>query len=111
MTRDKDLIQKLFKIAEKQQQIITKLAQQLEPQPLHVAPKHPELHPAQAVLNALPPNVAASLDNLVATRDVLEAYFKPGMASQQSLDAIVRTVQQLLSKGKLPFAYKVRHVG
>lgn len=111
MAHDKELIQKLFKIAEKQQQIITKLAQQLAPEPLHVAPKHPELHPAQVVLNALPPNVAASLDNLVATRDVLEAYFKPGMASQQSLDVIVRTVQQLLAKGKLPFAYKIRHAG
>jgi hypothetical protein len=106
-----DITKKLLSIVAKQQQIITKLAQRLEPAPQRIEPKHPELHVAQVVLNALPPEVAATLENLIATRDVLDVYFRPGKASQVALNAITKTVQQLLAKGALPFAYKVRAAG
>lgn len=111
MANDKELIQKLLKIAEKQQQIITKLAQAVEPAPQKYAPKHPELHVAQLVMNSLPHPLAATVQDLVATRDILEVYFRPGMASQQALDGITRVVQGLSTKGMLPFAFKVKAAG
>ena len=112
MANDKDLIQKLLKIAEKQQQIITKMAQTMKPalEPQKIEPKHPELHVAQLVLNNLPPAAAATVESIVPKADTLEVYFKPEKASQQTLDTITYTVQRLLSKGKLPFAYKVKYV-
>lgn len=112
MANDKELIQKLLKIAEKQQQIITKLAQvAAEPAPQKYAPKHPELHVAQLVMNSLPHPLAATVQDLVATRDILEVYFRPGMASQQALDGITKVVQGLSVKGMLPFAFKVKAAG
>ena len=110
MAHDKELIQKLLKIAEKQQQIITKMAQKLTPDPQKIEPKHPELHVAQLVMNSLPHPAAATVESLVPKADTLEVYFRPGQASQQALDTITYTVQHLLTKGKLPFAYKVKYV-
>jgi len=105
-----DILKKLLVIAEKQQKILTKLAQRVEPPPQRIEPKHPELHVAQLVMNSLPPAIVATVQDLVAKADTLEVYFKPGKASQIALDGVVRTVQQLLAKGALPFAYKVKAV-
>jgi hypothetical protein len=106
-----DITKQLLKIVKKQQEIITKIAQRVEPPPQKIEPQHPELHVAQLVMDSLPAPTARAVQDLVAKADILEVYFKPGMATQQSLDAITRVVQQLGSKGKLPFAYKVRYVG
>lgn len=104
-----EITKKLLNIVAKQQEIITKLAQRLEPAPQKLEPAHPDLRVEDLVMKSLPANIAHTVNYVLAKGDTLEVHFKPGMASQPALDAVVRVVQQLGSKGKLPFAYKVRY--
>lgn len=106
-----DITKRLLQIVEKQQTIITKMAQRLEPAPQKIEPGHPELRVEELVMKSLPASVSQAVAYILPKADTLEVHFKPGMASQQALDAVVKTVQQLGAKGKLPFAYKVRYTG
>lgn len=103
---EKKVIEQLVKIAEKQQKIINKLAQQL-PQSLP-APAHPELHAGKVVMDALPGNVKSLIKDITPKGDALAVSFS-GAPNQGALDAVTQTVQKLLNAKPpiLPFAYKV----
>ena len=95
----KKVIETLVKIAEKQQKIIQKLveAQSLTPQKME--PSHAPKHPAQAILEALPPNVRALLTgSQVEVHDkAVTALVKPGQ-SDQTLDSVQKSVQATVSQ-------------
>src|SRR5271155_2791612 len=93
-SKEKLIIQKLFKIAQNQQKIITKLAQQqvTAPQSLPQGAA-PTTHEAQAITQALPQNVRPSIAHIeVHGGDVLVS-FKPG----QDSDAVFNAVQQVVT--------------
>lgn len=112
MANEKELIAKLFKIAEKQQRIITKLAQVL-PNELH--PDAPTKTEAMAILNALPPQIRSVVDALEVhpgpdANDV-KVRFIAGKSSPQAFSTIQRVVQDLQSKNVLSGqSYKITEV-
>ena len=106
----KKIIQTLIKIAENQQKIIEKLAQQLPPQTLSVG--DPTKKDAAAILHALPPTVKP----LVATVEVhgsdVMVQFHPGQDSDQAFQAVVNTVNSLQRNNVLVGKnYQVKSVG
>lgn len=111
----KKIIEQLVKIAEKQQKLINKLAQQrlgdpgAPPPPQSLpTPPHPNLDVGKTVLDALPPQVKPAIKALIPKGDTLEVSFA-GAPNQAALDAVTHTVQKLLNAKPpiLPFAYKV----
>jgi hypothetical protein len=94
-SKEKLIIQKLFRIAQNQQKIITKLAQQQVSVPPQSLPQAagPNTHEAQAITQALPQNVRPSIAHIeVHGGDVLVS-FRPG----QDSDAAFNTVQQVVT--------------
>jgi hypothetical protein len=103
MATDKEIIQQLVKIAEKQQRIINKLAQGLGPQgaPALVMPEanQPNLRPAETLIKALP----AALKPGKGVIDVVEVHgnevhvrFSPGKDSNNAFNALMAVVQKTL---------------
>lgn len=105
MATDKEIIQQLVKIAEKQQKIINKLAQGLGPQgaPALVMPgaNHPNLRPAETLINALPPQLKPG-KGIVEVVEVplngseVHVRFAPGKDNDASFNAIMSVVQKVL---------------
>jgi len=111
MANDKELIKKLFAIAEKQQKIITKLAQALpastDPPPQHLDPVKIQKRPAKAVLDALPAATRNAIVNLEEHGDEMWIRFKPGQTTQRNYDIVLKTMQDLSDKNVLQRAYKL----
>lgn len=136
---DKDVLKKLLKIAEKQQKIITKLAQQVNgPVPIETphsfypehpkapplapvepgTPVHPNTREAETILASLPPQVAPMVQVLEVhpSKDPtfdgeVRVRFVPGKASDQAFNAVQKTVQNLVNRNLLPGAnYNVKEV-
>jgi hypothetical protein len=112
MADDKELIKKLFKIAENQQKIITKLAQTL---PNKLEPGSPTKKEALSILSALPPAVRAVVDQLEvhqgADANDVRVRFVAGKSSPQAFNAIQKTVQDLQTKNVLAgLSYKITEV-
>lgn len=112
-TKEKLIIQKLFKIAQNQQKIISKLAQQ-QAQPLAQSLPQataPTTHEAQAIQQALPANVKPVVAHLeVKGGDVL-VRFKPGQDSDMAFNAIQQTVTSLQQQNILQQpSYNVKQV-
>lgn len=103
-TKDKLIIQKLFKIAQNQQKIISKLAQQqVSAPPAQSLPQGtaPTTHEAQAITQALPANVKPVVAHLeVRGGDVL-VRFKPGQDSDMAFNAIQQVVTNLQQQNVL----------
>lgn len=113
----KKIIQKLVALAEKQQKIITKLAQAVpaaqtgpELAPQHLDPNKPNLRPAEAVLNALSPNTRKTVVNLEEHGSDMMVGFAPGQKTQQNYDAVLATLQKLTNQGVLQRAYNLKAV-
>jgi len=96
-SKEKLIIQKLFRIAQNQQKIITKLAQQqVSVSPAQSLPQGqaPTTHEAQAIIQALPQNVKTAIASIeVHGSDVL-VRFKPN----QDSDAAFNVVQQVVTR-------------
>ena len=105
-----DTLKKLFAIVQKQQQIIEKMAQQAQIPPTKLEPAKVEFHPEAVVKQHLAPAVANSIYSLKVQGNTLWVSFKSGMATQANFDAVLKTVQQLVNKNLLPFAYEVKAV-
>lgn len=103
MATDKEIIQQLIKIAQKQQNIINKLAQGLGPQgaPALVMPgaNQPNLRPAETLINALPPQLKPG-KGVVEVVEVhgseVHVRFAPGKDNDASFNAIMAVVQKVL---------------
>lgn len=112
-SKDKLIIEKLFKIAQNQQKIITKLAQQQVAVPPQSLPHGatPTTHESQAILQALPANVKAVIANIeVHGGDVL-VRFKPGQDSDAAFNAVQQAVTSLQQQNVLQFPhYNVKQV-
>lgn len=103
MATDKEIIQQLVKIAEKQQKILNRLAQGLGPggAPALVMPSanQPDLRPAETLISALP----AQLKPGKGIVDVVEVHgnevhvrFAPGKDSDAGFKALMAVVQKTL---------------
>lgn len=102
------------KMIEKQQKQIDKLAQLSSQQlsPMRLEPVRPQLHGGDLVLSHLPKNVQDSVETIMAhdASKEMRVKFKPGHTSPGAFNAIVQTVQKLVSSNQLPFAYTVKVV-
>lgn len=116
---DKEVLKKLLKIAENQQKIITKLAQQVNgPAQEFSAPVHPNTREAETILASLPPQVSPLVETLEVhpsndgTFDgEVRVKFAPGKASDAAFKAIQKTVENLVNRNMLPGAtYAVKQV-
>lgn len=109
MSNEKLIIQKLVALATKQQKILEKLAQVNPPPPAQSLPEpaHPNLRPAQTLLNALPPNAKKSITNIEEHGSEMRVQFAPGQRNQANYDAVLKTLQQLTSQNVIQKAYQV----
>lgn len=131
----KKVIEKLIKIAQKQQKIIEKLAQDgtrpveftvgdapanLGQAPAAAPNPNPpatNLKPSTApktakrtIWEALPHNVQAALFDLREAGNEMHVRFKPGQQTQANYDAVLKTMQDLTNKNMLQHAYSLKVV-
>ncbi len=119
MTNEKAVIQKLLKIAESQQKIITKLAQGYQAPAQKVEPKlPPHGSESNAVLTALPEAVRLMVNRLEVHPGLgmgqpgdVKVQFKPGKSSSDAFATVQKTVEQLQNSNVLPLKnYKVEEI-
>ena len=104
----KKVIEQLVKIAEKQQKIINKLAQEM---PQALQPQSTQKRPAEAILAALPPNVKAGVEILEVHGEEVRLRLKPGGNQQAVYDGVMKTVTDLQNSNVLSGAsYTVKVV-
>lgn len=109
----KKVIAKLIKIAESQQKIINKLAEDLAPagQPTgaeHFDPNKAQKQAARAVINALPPGFfQQKLVNIEEHGDDMKVIFKPGQKTQANYDVVFNTMKELTRTGVLSRGYNI----
>lgn len=109
MTDNNETLKKLLAIVQKQQKVIEKMAQ-MQLQPQKVEPIAPSMHPEEVIKQHLPSVVNNAIYSLKPQGNVLWVSFKQGMASQAAFDTLLKTVQNLVNKNLLPFAYQVKAV-
>lgn len=95
----KKIIQALIKIADNQQKIIQKLAQQVAQQTLSAG--DPTKKDAAAILHALPANVKPTVATVEVHGNDVMVQFHPGQDSDQAFQAVVNTVNNLQSNNVL----------
>lgn len=106
MTKTAKAIEQLVKIAEKQQKIINKLAQELSAQQFQ--PQVSTKRPAEAILNALPANVRAGVQHLELHGEEVRLAVKPGANAQAVYNGVFKTVTDLQNQNVLQGAsYKI----
>ena|ERR1700722_17322665 len=112
MATDKEIIQQLFKIAQKQQKAINKLAQEAGLVPSNDAPPqsfspspHPTLREADVILQALPTNVKALIAQLEVHGSNVKVLFHPGKNSPAAVQAITNVVNGLQQSNALQFPH------
>jgi hypothetical protein len=116
----KKAFEKLVKIAENQQKIIEKMAQQISdntdmilgdqkapdpvapPPPTNLKATPPPKREADAILAALPPDLKSALKAVEVVGGNVSLKFLPGKATQPNYDAIKAIIQQLQNGNKLP---------
>lgn len=110
----KDIINKLFAIAEKQQKIIMKIAQTVSPftgqmmsPPGSLEPTKTQKDSAGTFLAALPKGVASSAKE--SGSDMLLT-FSPGQKTQKNYDAALATLQKLTNEGAIQQAFNLKVV-
>jgi len=129
----KKVLEKLLKIAENQQKIITKLAQALPPDAAptsgttftpgqsapaprappaqHVKPAQPAKQDLQALVVAENPNLATVVASIAyGEPGQINVSFKAGQATQANYDAVLAAVQKLEAAQKISGGHKVHVV-
>lgn len=108
----KKVLEKLLKIAENQQKVIQKLAQQqMGAMPQNIAPQEATKRDATAILAALPPAVKSAVANLEVHGSDVMVRFQPGKGTDQVFNAILSTVQNLQNSNTLTSKnYQVKEV-
>lgn len=121
----KKVLQLLVRIADKQQKIINKMAQQntdlvvqdkpqaapvnTTPPPTALKPATPsKADPSQALLAALPPNVKATVNNIRVQGPDMHVQFAPGKATQANYDAVMKTLQGLINQRVIEHSYNLK---
>lgn len=121
----KKVLQLLVKIADKQQKIINKMAQQntdlvvhdkpagggtgQQPPPQNLDPaKQTHTDPAQVLLAALPPNVKGTVNSIRVQGPDMHVQFQPGKANQAAYNAIMKTLQSLTNQRAIEHAYNLK---
>ena len=103
----KKMIEKLVKIAESQQKIINKIAQQLPP-PTDLKPAPTQKDAAQVVFDALDPAIKQSIDYMYTRSGDMWIKFKEGQKSQAVYNAVLKTLQKLTNAKKIQQAYALK---
>jgi len=102
----KKVLQQLIKIADNQQKIINKLAQEL---PNRLEPNPTNKEPDQTLFNALPVsvknNVASIKVNEPASQMLVE--FKSGQKTQANYNVVLKTLQDLTESNVIQHAYQL----
>lgn len=104
----KQINERLLKIARNQQEIIKKLAQMVDPEavePPATAPTHPTLREADVILQALPANVKALIDRLEVHGSNVMVAFHPGKNSAAAIQAVQNVVNGLQQQNLLQFPH------
>lgn len=102
------VIEKLFKIAQNQQKIINKLAQEANLAPQHLDPNKAQKQGARALWEGLGPEFTGRvLTNLEEHGDEMWAGFKPGQRTQTNYDAVLNKLQELTNSGTIQRPYKL----
>ncbi len=106
MTQEKEILKKLVAIAENQQKILTKLAQQL---PTKLEPGSPTKKEAESILNELQtkqPGVRAAILQLEVhpgrDANTVKVRFDPKKNTPAVFNALQRTVTDLQKRNVLP---------
>jgi hypothetical protein len=103
----KKVLEQLVRIADKQQKIINKLAQDL---PQHLQPGKVQKAPAKALYDALQPEVKSAISDLAARGTDMLIRFHPGKGTQQVYDAVLSTLQTLTNQNVIQQAYTLKAV-
>lgn len=104
----KKVLQQLVKIADNQQKIINKLAQQMPAIPQNIDPAAAQKTPAKALLDALHPMVRQSVVTVEPHGGDMMVKFQPGKATQENYDAVLHTLQDLTNKNIIQQAYTLK---
>lgn len=118
MSQDKEIIKKLFTVVAKQQQILTKLAQQPMVPPTSLEPKTTTRDEASVIMNALPVNVKSSIARLEAHPSTDPNYYKeirvrfvPGRSTPGTFNVLQQTISNLSKNNSLPGgSYSIKEV-
>lgn len=103
----KEMLKKLIKIAENQQNIINKIAQKLPP-PTDLKPAPTQKDAAQVVFDALDPTTKESVDYMYTRTGDMYIKFKEGKKSQAVYNVVFKTLQRLTNEGKVQQAYALK---
>jgi hypothetical protein len=106
----KKMIEKLVTIADNQQKIINKLAQQLPP-PNSLKPVPTQKNAGKVLYDALPLNVQKTLAQCFARGGTMYIRFKEGQQSQAAANIIQATLQKLTDENKVQQAYTFEVLG
>lgn len=116
----KKVIGQLVKIAEKQQRIINKLAQNMpvgdaapmggshEPPPNELKPAPTQKESGKVLLESLDPVTRANVDDIFDHRGILYVRFKEGKETQSNYNAVLKVLQGLTQSGKIQQAYELK---
>lgn len=106
----KKVLQQLIKIADNQQKIINKLAQQqgLSAMPERLEPNPTQKTPARALLEALHPAVRQAIVTIEPHGNDMMVQFQPGKATQPNYDAVLKTLQDLTDRNIIQQAYTLK---
>jgi len=105
----KKVLEKLVKIAEDQQKIITKLAQdRLGVAPTSLKPAATQKEPDRVLAANLPPAVKAVVDRVFTGHDAIYVKFNEGHATQANYGAVLRVLKQLTNSGQIQQAWELK---
>lgn len=117
--KEKEILNKLIKIADGQQKIIKnqqsmikKLAQQTgtELSAEHLDPNKAEKQSARALFNALPVQTKAAIVNIEEHGQDMLVGFKEGQKTQANYDVVLRTLQDLTTKNIIQHKFNLKAV-
>lgn len=103
----KKVLERLIKIADSQQKIINKLAQELPP-PQDLKPAPTQKNPQDVLMAALTPALQSQIQLLRPRGGDMEVKFNEGQATQSNYNMVLRTLQKLTNEGKIQQAYELK---
>lgn len=103
----KKLLSKLVKIAESQQKMINKLAQQMPP-PQDLKPAPTQKNPAEVLYASLPPALKNNIERLYVRQGDMWVSFKEGQKNQMNYNAVLNTLQKLTKDNVIQQAFELK---
>lgn len=106
MTDTKKVLETLIRIAQKQQKVINKMAQDLTPQTLE--PVKTQKTPSKVLFDALDPAIKANVQHIEEHDNDMTVFFKDGQKTQANYGAVLATLQKLTSQNIIQKQYNLK---